>query len=606
MSQRPRTADDAEPQPAATTGRSAWAVLQWGLAGAVVTYLAHPPVGWSLLGWIGPAAWIAMIAWPELPGRRPYRALWIAGLVYWLLTIAWLRLPSPYNWGALAFVTSYLGLYLPVFVGLSRVAVHRLRLPLLLAAPVVWTGLELARAHLLTGFLMGSLAETQYRWPQLIQFATIGGEYAVTFVMLLFASLVVLAVPAAASNSQQAGPDEAPASPRRNGRAVIRHAWRMACPAVLLATVFLYGEWATRSVFQLDSNAPQIARIALIQSDMLADWKGTRQRDEDVMLQQADLSRNAVRENGEPLDLIVWPETMFRMPLNQRGDGYQPPAGLFQDLFGASAAEVFASTPNYLAAMVTELQAAVLVGVDRRVWRDPVDGEPPLFADGPAVAVDSFNSSVMVDRTGRIVGTYDKMHLLPFGEYVPLVRWIPLLRKITPITGGAVAGAGPVALPLPLASDPQRVVRYAPNICYETAVPHLIRRQVAELHDRGEAPDVLVNLTNDAWYWGSAELDMHLAAAVLRAVETRTPVVIAANRGLSAHISAEGRIVGVTPRDTAATLIADVRLPRYGPGLPTLYVRYGDWLPGACLLCCMVFAIVGWRERRAAKRVAVA
>lgn len=577
MNRSAHAADSKSAQPASNTDASSRAVLKWGLLGALLTYLAHPPVGWSLLAWIGPAAWIAMVRWPQLPGRRPYRALWVAGLAYWLLTIAWLRLPHPANWGALAFVASYLGGYLPLFVALSRIAVHRLNWPVWIAAPVAWTGLELARAHLLTGLLMGSLAHTQVGWPWMLQIAEYGGEYAVTFLIMATASLLAEAIADVTANRR---------------RALVRATAAVALPLVAFGCSMLIDAGLTPLSVQDGT-----ARIALIQSDLLADWKGTRERDEEVMRQQERLSAAAVRESDEPLDLVVWPETMFRMALHQPAAGYEPPSNLFPELFGATAAEVFGSTPEYLKAMVKDLQTPVLVGVDRKTWRDPAPDEPPLYPDVPHFGVDSFNSCVMVDREGQLVGAYDKMHLLPFGEYVPLARWIPLLRRITPITGGAVPGAGPASLPLPLASDPQRTVRYCPSICYETALPHVIRRQVAELSSRGESPDVLVNLTNDAWYWGSAELDMHLAAAVLRAVETRTPVVIAANRGLTAHIDRFGTVQAVTKRDTADKLIAEVAILGRLPPRPTFYVRFGDWLPGACLLCCMAFAVIGWRNR---------
>ena len=99
-----------------------------------------------------------------LAGRRPYGTLWLAGFIFWLAALHWLRLPhwaTGFGWLALSF---YFAFYLPLFVGLARVAVHRLRVPVIVAAPVVWTGLELARAHLLTGMTMASLGHTQYRW----------------------------------------------------------------------------------------------------------------------------------------------------------------------------------------------------------------------------------------------------------------------------------------------------------------------------------------------------------------------------------------------------------------------------------------------------------
>jgi apolipoprotein N-acyltransferase len=105
---------------------------------------------------------------------------------------------------------------------------------------------------------------------------------------------------------------------------------------------------------------------------------------------------------------------------------------------------------------------------------------------------------------------------------------------------------------------------------------------------------VLVNLTNDAWYWGSSELDMHLACDVYRAVETRTPLVVAANGGISAWIDAYGRVCAESPRTERDVILADVE-----PGhMASHYVMFGDWFAGACVTCCIVLAIVGWRGGR--------
>ena len=130
----------------------------------------------------------------ELPGRRPYRWLWLAGFIYWLATIQWLRLAHPavyVGWFALA---AYLAVYLPAFVAISRIAVHRLRVPLWLAAPVVWTGLELARAHLFTGFLFGAIAHTQARWTTLIQISDLTGEYGVDFLIIAVAAAITMVI----------------------------------------------------------------------------------------------------------------------------------------------------------------------------------------------------------------------------------------------------------------------------------------------------------------------------------------------------------------------------------------------------------------------------
>jgi len=194
----------------------------------------------------------------------------------------------------------------------------------------------------------------------------------------------------------------------------------------------------------------------------------------------------------------------------------------------------------------------------------------------------------MVDRQGQVVGTYDKMHRVPFGEYIPFADSIPGLYDLTPLTGGIQSGKRGTGL---LLGD----VLYCPNICYETVFPHLIRRQVAEVRDaENRKPDVLVNLTNNAWYWGSSELDMHLACGVFRAIETRIPLVIAANGGLSAYVDAAGNIRQVSNRQQPETLIADVDVAE----IDSFYQDWGDWFAIVCLLNCVVLALVGWRRRK--------
>src|SRR4029077_9251571 len=138
-------------------------------------------------------------------------------------------------------------------------------------------------------------------------------------------------------------------------------------------------------------------------------------------------------------------------------------------------------------------------------------------------------------------------------EYIPFADWIPFLYQVTPLTGGLTSGTKGVSQKL---GD----VRYAPDICYETVIPHLIRRQVLQLREQDEEPDVLVNITNDGWFRGSSELDMHLACGVFRAIEMRKPLVIAANTGYSASIDSDGGIVDQGPRRQPAVLVAKVQL----------------------------------------------
>ena len=152
-----------------------------------------------------------------------------------------------------------------------------------------------------------------------------------------------------------------------------------------------------------------------------------------------------------------------------------------------------------------------------------------------------------------------------------------------------------------LRGRPRSSVRIAPSICYESVLSHVIRGQVNALAAEGQEPDVLVNLTNDGWFWGSSELDLHLMCGVFRAVECRKPLLIAANTGFSAWIDSDGRIEQQGPRRAKGVIIAEPRLDRYRR---SWYLEHGDWFAGVCLAACVLFAAVGLygRIRRRLRR----
>lgn len=527
--------------------------LSPALASSLLCWLAFPPVGWSLLAWVAPIGWLYSVARHKLPGSRPYRNLWVAGLAFWLLTIHWIRLPHPVNYLGWLALASYLGCYLPVFVALSRIGVHRLRLPLWLVAPVVWTGLDWVRGHLMTGFLMGSLAHTQVDHLSIIQIANVLGEYGVTFLILLVASCLLNIF----FDLQ-----------KRERSGVYQHL------AILILAWLATQNYGTR----FSKSQPADMRIAVIQGNTLADWKNDAQKQQQIMDEHMSLSLAAVKasrkHDGRDVDLVIWPETSFRQALLTVADGYQPPGTYVHE-------SVITAAQKDLQEFVRQTGAAILTGIDRLHYYPDATGQPDYRV---------YNSSILMDKQGQIAGTYEKMHLVLMGEYVPFTEWLPFLKRLTPITGLATPGQQPQGL------EAEGYI-FCPNICYETVVPHLIRRHVTELAAAGKTPDVLVNLTNDSWFWGSSELDMHLACGIFRAVEMRTPLVIAANGGLSAHVDAHGQVLQVTPKQQTATLLID--LPKRGTTELTLYAQWGDWFAGGCMVCCVVLAAIGWHSHRA-------
>jgi apolipoprotein N-acyltransferase len=137
-------------------------------------------------------------------------------------------------------------------------------------------------------------------------------------------------------------------------------------------------------------------------------------------------------------------------------------------------------------------------------------------------------------------------------------------------------------------------LRFSPSICFESTVPHLIRNQATELASRGTPADVLVNVTNDGWFWGSAVLDHHFRCSVFRAVENRKPLIVAANTGFSAAIDGNGVIQQRSPRRQPDVLLAEI--PADGRTSP--YHTVGDWPTWLLAAGCVGLAAIGLRRRR--------
>jgi apolipoprotein N-acyltransferase len=405
---------------------------------------------------------------------------------------------------------------------------------------------------------MGSLGHTQYRWTGLIQISDLTGAYGVSFLVMFAAACIARMAPPEAEGGQ----------PR--GRAAL---WPVVPLALALGGALGYG--ATRAA----RDVPEpLARIALVQESIDTELKFDPTMRDRVHDRYLKLSHEAVREHGK-VDLIVWPETMFREALIYFDPDARPPVGWShsEPEFRLALAEEASQRRNSMGAIARELDTAMLLGVDAVHYS----------ARGPQF----LNSAAFVSPSGEVLGRYDKMHLVLFGEYVPLAdRW-PWLQRFTPLSVSCTPGRGPAAFDA-------GGLRVAPNICYESVMPHVLRGQVAGLARGGREPDVLVNLTNDGWFWGSSELDMHLACGVFRAVECRKPFLIAANTGFSAWIDGDGRILARGPRRDVGTVLASV-----GPdGRSSWYLRHGDWFAGACLAACAGLAMVGLRARAVGRR----
>jgi apolipoprotein N-acyltransferase len=195
----------------------------------------------------------------------------------------------------------------------------------------------------------------------------------------------------------------------------------------------------------------------------------------------------------------------------------------------------------------------MLLGASVRTW----EGESARHS----------NSALLTDSSGKIVGSYDKTVLVPFGEYIPfgdiypqLYSWSPFVSKFWPGTS-----TEPLALNGHLISV---------NICYEDIIPGHIRKLMRASGAEGRAPEAMFNLTNDSWYGNTTQPVEHLALALFRSIENRRPLVRSTNTGISAFIDPVGRIVSRTGIWTKETLVGSVPLMTGS----TVYTRFGDWI----------------------------
>lgn len=257
-------------------------------------------------------------------------------------------------------------------------------------------------------------------------------------------------------------------------------------------------------------------------------------------------------------DLVIWPETSYVFPWFEVSKGidiFSLKPG-FQRDYNDTHLQVredlfYLGTPTLLGLSCIQWE------LDDRAWR--------------------YNSALLVDMRGDPIARYDKIHLVPFGEYVPLEKQMPFLKAFTPYETDYSCKPGEQWTRFPLTVR-DRTYHFACLICYEDSDASLARQYVRP----GEAGvDFFVNISNDGWFDGTAEHEQHLAICRFRAIETRRSVVRAVNMGISGVIDPDGKVIAL-PGETWAQskkIEAVVRARVPIDSRSTLYARFGDWLP---------------------------
>jgi apolipoprotein N-acyltransferase len=478
--------------------------------------------------------------------------VWLTGLA-WLLALhdtAFISWPViTLGWAALS---AYCALYTAVFAWavarwfrwtgtdiIWRNAVS------VVVIPMFWSGLEYLRGVLFTGFPWNPLGVTQAGNPAVAQVAEFGGVYLVSAVVVLFNTSVMLTLIRYAD--------------WRNIKAYRPHIELFMALAVLGGCIV----WGRSRYAQFGSQAGNLL-VGIVQPAVPQNVKwdvafatGVQDTLERLTGEAVDMSTTLARKRP---DLVIWPET---------------------------------STPGDV---TEEGYSAQLESLARRHG-------PLLVGTLYDNRSEMFNSALLYDRDGSLAGRYDKQHLVPFGEFLPLDKVIPALQSFSPLGISLSAGRVPTVFRVP-----GHDARFSVTICFEDIFPELSRRFVRE------GARLLVNQSNDAWFDGTSEHRQHLNNSIMRCIENRVPGVRVSNSGASGFIEPNGRVyrtgfaeavdgwLGAPGPLADGEPLADVSLvdvPEAGQG-GTLYTRLGDavWgIPSAAVLAVWVLLAVFYVDR---------
>ncbi|MEI7903642.1 MAG: apolipoprotein N-acyltransferase, partial [bacterium] len=539
----------------------------------LLLWVAFPPQAQAESAWLALVPLFFVIR--HSSSRGAFGWAWLSGLVFWTLTLSWfpaiIKNEGPWplvvlGQGALS---AWCALFFAVFAYASacvwqwagEASGWRRVTAVLVADPLLWVGTEYVRGWLLSGFAWNFLGVSQVANLPLIQIASVAGVYGVSAALVLVNGAVASVIERTA----------APFVARRMRQPFVAPSFGVrvlcSCESLLpFALVIGCWGWGLERVNRWKRMEAQATswRIALVQPNSPCVFE----IDGDTMQAQLALLVRQTRLAGaaQP-DLVVWPETAVL--------GSVPDERETMKLIREGAAA--AGSPLLTGTLEIE-----------RTERRPAAPAGLLF----------YNAAWLFSATGEAMGRYRKQHLVPFGEYIPLDKLVPLLQRLAPTGVSCTPGRDPGVLHL--AKAPGTVLSLGPLICFEDTVPRLSRNAVRA------GANLLVLLTNDAWFNGSVEPVQHLNQSVFRAVENGVPLVRAANSGVSCVVDAVGRVERLTSNGAAADfsgfLVTSVAVPKQPFASP--YTRWGDWvlgIPGLAAVLSLVACglSAAQREKRA-------
>jgi apolipoprotein N-acyltransferase len=518
-------------------------VLTASVSSAVLLAVAMP----GRFGW-WPLLFFALVPllWCNVAARpgRSFFAGFITGFLYHVFLLYWIvivlgRYGGLQSWLAIVvmfLLAAYMGIYMGVFSWLLTLVLGQERrrenfyARMMIFAPFLWVGLDWLRGRLFTGFPWMDLGYGLYEQPLLIQAADLGGHHLITFILVLVNTCIFYLVK---RYGQGTGLTE-----RLTLRIIVGTIFLL-----VLLSVYSFGRY--QQLEKTIKEAEQV-NVAVVQGNIPQNEKWTPDGKKATLDIYRQLSRQAIAERHP--ELVVWPETA--LPFYPGND------------------PLFFSVTDF--------------AEKEKIWL--LTGSPYFTVSeetadsGPALHY--YNSALLISPDGRLTDRYSKQHLVPFGEYVPLSRYLSFLDPVVVHVGDFTPG---------VASDPLHFGRIKAGvlICFESIFSGLARKQVAH------GANVLVNLTNDAWYGRSSAPHQSFAMSVFRSVETRRSLIRAANTGISSFVDPLGRVLEKSSLFEPLVLTAEVPLCEE----QSFFTRCGFFFAPACLILLPFLFILLRRDR---------
>ena len=489
-----------------------------------------------------PLAWVAFVPlFLAIEGesmRRVLRWAWLQGFASYVGSLYWIPIPlhdfadvhMPIAILPMLLLAGVLAIYTSIAIWAGEFVARRAAIPAVITMPIAWAAVELIRTYFPIGFPWNLVGYTAYTNLELIQFAEFTGVYGVSALIVFFNAVVYLVM-------------------FRRGSHRLQSVSLSALTAILIA-LLAFGAWRIGNL--KNAVAAGSFKVAMVQGNIPQSLKW----DPNFLPQSFKVYQDeTVAAASRGADLIVWPE--------------------------AAAAFLFQPDDKYPAELTSDASYRVALLTLARTINDPILFGAPALArrDG---RLGFHNRAYMVSAKGEVESHYDKIELVPFGEYVPARSVLGyFVNRVVQGFGDLIPGEKQNLFSV-------KGAKLGILICYESIFPDFTRRAV----DGGA--DVLVNITNDAWYGQSSAPYQVLAMAAMRSVETKVPMVRVANTGISAIIEPSGQIRARTPLFKRGTEIEDVQ---WRP-VRTAYTIVGDLFSEICLVLTVIGLIVAWRFPR--------